>query len=292
MAAGCPIEPVGIAQTGRELDHSITNPVFDQRQALLGPRLVPLQDLGGHEFEDRRLHGVQRGKHPGDGPGSRIGIVREQARVVLGDVEDDRACLKQGKVAVLIGRNQGSPTSSSAQRTRVSRAKPTPLGGETRRASASASACLKKPRPARSRGRLRRSPHGAAFCLCSHGRGGGVCVSRTAHAVRWRFVYRRSAGTQTTKHGFAGERAARDARRRLIERFPAERPILRPAPAPVRGPSLGGTASSSWRDRPGDASCGAAKCKMRRLFDDRVFGVSRGAGVRRPGVTGVGHDRA
>jgi integrase len=35
--------------------------------------------------------------------------------------------------------------------------------------------------------------------------------------VRWRFVYRRSDGTQTTKRGFASERAARDARRRLIE---------------------------------------------------------------------------
>jgi hypothetical protein len=40
----------------------------------------------------------------------------------------------------------------------------------------------------------------------------GVCSYRTAEAVRWRFVYRRSDGTQTTKRGFASERAARDAR--------------------------------------------------------------------------------
>src|SRR5881227_3391832 len=52
------------------------------------------------------LHGVERGKHPGDGPRPRIGIVREQAGMVLGDVEDDRACLEQGKIAFLIGRNQ------------------------------------------------------------------------------------------------------------------------------------------------------------------------------------------
>jgi integrase len=50
-----------------------------------------------------------------------------------------------------------------------------------------------------------------------HGRSGGVYAYQTTTAVRWRFVYRRSDGTQTTKRGFASERAARDARRRLIE---------------------------------------------------------------------------
>ncbi|MGH2874302.1 MAG: site-specific integrase [Solirubrobacteraceae bacterium] len=50
-----------------------------------------------------------------------------------------------------------------------------------------------------------------------HGRSGGVYSYRTADGVRWRFVYRRSDGTQTTKRGYASERAARDARRRLIE---------------------------------------------------------------------------
>lgn len=50
-----------------------------------------------------------------------------------------------------------------------------------------------------------------------HGRSGGVYPYRTGDGIRWRFVYRRSDGTQTTKRGFASERAARDARRRLIE---------------------------------------------------------------------------
>ena len=101
-----PIEPVGIAQAGRELDQSIANAVLDQRQALFGPGLVALRELGGHEFEDRRLHGVERGEHPGDRPRPRVGIVREQARMVLGDVEDDRARLEQGEIAFLIGRDQ------------------------------------------------------------------------------------------------------------------------------------------------------------------------------------------
>jgi integrase len=50
-----------------------------------------------------------------------------------------------------------------------------------------------------------------------HGRSGGVYSYATTDGIRWRFVYRRSDGTQTTKRGFASERAARDARRRLIE---------------------------------------------------------------------------
>jgi hypothetical protein len=41
-----------------------------------------------------------------DGPRPRVGVVREQARMVLGDVEHDRARLEQRKIAFLIGRNQ------------------------------------------------------------------------------------------------------------------------------------------------------------------------------------------
>jgi hypothetical protein len=49
------------------------------------------------------------------------------------------------------------------------------------------------------------------------GRSGGVYSYATASGTRWRFMYRRTGGTQTTKRGFASERAARDSRRRLIE---------------------------------------------------------------------------
>lgn len=50
-----------------------------------------------------------------------------------------------------------------------------------------------------------------------HGRSDGIYSYETAAGVRWRFVYRRSDGTQTTKRGFSSQRAARDARRRLVE---------------------------------------------------------------------------
>ena len=50
------------------------------------------------------------------------------------------------------------------------------------------------------------------------GQGAGVYSYRTADGVRWRFIYRRSDGTQTSKRGFLSARAARDARRRLIEK--------------------------------------------------------------------------
>jgi len=49
------------------------------------------------------------------------------------------------------------------------------------------------------------------------GRSGGVYPYETQDGVRWRFVCRRSDGTQTSKRGFASQRAARDARRRLVE---------------------------------------------------------------------------
>jgi integrase len=50
-----------------------------------------------------------------------------------------------------------------------------------------------------------------------HGRSGGVYAYTTADGIRWRFVYRRSDGTQTSKRGLSSERAARDAHRRQVE---------------------------------------------------------------------------
>lgn len=50
-----------------------------------------------------------------------------------------------------------------------------------------------------------------------HGRSGGIYSYRTSTGVRWRVVYRRSDGTLTSKRGFTSEKAARDARRRLVE---------------------------------------------------------------------------
>lgn len=61
------------------------------------------------------------------------------------------------------------------------------------------------------------SPAARRSDTARHGRSGGIYSYRTADGLRWRFVFRRSDGTQTTKRGFVSERAARDARRRLIE---------------------------------------------------------------------------
>ena len=83
----------------------VADAILDQRQALLAPGLVALQEPGGYELEDRRLHRVERGEHPRDRARPRIGILRQQARMALGDVEHDRAGLEQGEIAFLIGRN-------------------------------------------------------------------------------------------------------------------------------------------------------------------------------------------
>jgi len=61
------------------------------------------------------------------------------------------------------------------------------------------------------------SPAARRTDTARHGRSGGVYSYRTTDGVRWRFVYRRSDGTQTTRRGFISERTARDARRRLVE---------------------------------------------------------------------------
>jgi integrase len=47
--------------------------------------------------------------------------------------------------------------------------------------------------------------------------GSGVYSYATRQETRWRFVVRRSDGSQTSKRGFISQRAATDARRRLIE---------------------------------------------------------------------------
>src|SRR2546430_16909338 len=67
------------------------------------PGLVALEQPRGSKFKDRRLHRVERGKHPCDRARPGIGTVRKQARMALGDMEHDRPCLEQGEVAFLIG---------------------------------------------------------------------------------------------------------------------------------------------------------------------------------------------
>jgi len=61
------------------------------------------------------------------------------------------------------------------------------------------------------------SPASRRADTSKHRRSGGVYSYVTTDGLRWRFVYRRSDGTQTKRRGLASERAARDARRRLVE---------------------------------------------------------------------------
>jgi hypothetical protein len=46
------------------------------------------------------------------------------------------------------------------------------------------------------------SPAARRSKTARHGRSGGVYSYRTAEGLRWRFVFRRSDGTQTSKRGF------------------------------------------------------------------------------------------
>jgi hypothetical protein len=83
----------------------VTDTILDNTQALLVPGLVALQKSGGCPIEDRRLHRVERGKHPCDRTRPGIRIVWQQAHMALRDVQHDRARLEQDKIAFFIGRN-------------------------------------------------------------------------------------------------------------------------------------------------------------------------------------------
>src|SRR3954468_1581877 len=98
------VEPVGTAEASGKLLQPLVDAILDQRQALLGPGPVTLENPGGYEFKDRRLHRVDRRKHPGDRARPRTGIIRQQSRVALSKMKHDRPCLEQGEIAFLVGR--------------------------------------------------------------------------------------------------------------------------------------------------------------------------------------------
>ena len=120
------------------------------------------------------------------------------------------------------------------------------------------------------------SPAARRSDTARHGRSGGVYSYRTADGVRWRFVYRRSDGTQTTKRGFMSERAARDARRRLIEQVERGEVATRRRPSaaigsgglpgggrisnPAPGAAMRSPAASGWCPR--SACAPSASCPL------------------------------
>src|SRR3546814_20966731 len=60
------IEPVGVAKATGKVAQPDADAVLEGTQALLVPGLVALEDLDEVAVEDRRLHRVERGKHPCD----------------------------------------------------------------------------------------------------------------------------------------------------------------------------------------------------------------------------------
>jgi integrase len=62
-------------------------------------------------------------------------------------------------------------------------------------------------------------PAGRRHDTATYAAGGGIYSYPTRHGLRWRFVYRRTDGGQTSKRGFTSEKAARDARRRVVEQI-------------------------------------------------------------------------
>src|ERR1700754_93275 len=79
--------------------------ILEQWQARLIPGLVALHEHGHAALDDRRLHCVERGEHPCDRARPGIGIVRQQPRMALRDMEYDRPRLEERQIAFLIGRN-------------------------------------------------------------------------------------------------------------------------------------------------------------------------------------------
>jgi len=69
------------------------------------PGLVALLARGAFEINDRRLHRIERGKHPCDRARPRIRIVWQQARMVLRYMENDRARLEQDEITFFIRRD-------------------------------------------------------------------------------------------------------------------------------------------------------------------------------------------
>jgi hypothetical protein len=99
------VQPVGVAEPAGKLVQPRPDASVEHELALLEPRLVALHERGDRALEDRRLHRAERGEHPGDGARPAVGVIRQQAGMALGDVENDRPRLEQHQIAVLIGRD-------------------------------------------------------------------------------------------------------------------------------------------------------------------------------------------
>lgn len=104
---------------------------------------------------------------------------------------------------------------------------PQRLGGAVARCGRSAA--LSSAAVRRGGARFRRalaevSPTARRSDTARHGRSGGVYSYRTTDGIRWRFVYRRTDGTQTTKRGL-GSASGPPACRTRRQCWPTRRPV-------------------------------------------------------------------
>src|SRR6187455_2404286 len=98
------VEPVGTPEPTGKFAQPYTDTILEDRQALLIPGLVALQERGHCAINDRRLDRAKRGKHPCDRARPSIRIVRQQPRMALRDMENDRPRLEESEIAFFIGR--------------------------------------------------------------------------------------------------------------------------------------------------------------------------------------------
>src|SRR3981081_1193265 len=82
-----------------------TDAILEDRQALLIPAFVVLQEHRHCAINNRRLPRVDRGKHPCNRARPGIRIVWQQTRMALRDMEYDRPRLEEREIAFFIGRN-------------------------------------------------------------------------------------------------------------------------------------------------------------------------------------------
>lgn len=88
-------EPVGVGKPTGKFAQPLMDAILEDTPALLPLDLAAPLARGGSVLNDRQIHRAQRVKHPQDRARPGIGILRQQARVVLRDMENDRPGLKQ-----------------------------------------------------------------------------------------------------------------------------------------------------------------------------------------------------
>src|SRR5215510_2131019 len=81
------VEPLGITKATGKFAQTVTDTTLDNRQALLVPSLVALQERDDCAIDDRRLNRAERGEHPCDSASPSVRIVWQQTRMAFRDMK-------------------------------------------------------------------------------------------------------------------------------------------------------------------------------------------------------------